>query len=451
MCFLSAGGVSIELARYFKIIKFFSLQPDNHVIFEFLGCNMRFLQLPIVRDFSAMSLKCKLIGLYGLALIPFLALAYEHVSLLELLITQEVSATSQKSVMFGEQIRSTIIMLSVMVLSLTFAMWQMLKSKEFEDKQLDEAIDEFTKNNFNYRLDPTRLGGISTMATQFNVLGLRQKRTIVKVANAMDEVISAANEMSKIVRTGSAGTAAQMESVTSVAAAVQEMANSMTSAADNSAEASIKSDESTQLAINGEQKVMNMHDEMNNIHNIVSETTLTISSLSARSLEVNNIIDVIKGIADQTNLLALNAAIEAARAGEQGRGFAVVADEVRSLATKTGEATANISQLIEKMQLEVNRIVKNVEDVDISVNKGVDMSAEAADSLRQISIHSQETRSMIAEINTALCEQKQASAEISDNIDKINHKAQENTKVIEETESTSMYLNQLANTLSNEI
>ena len=103
------------------------------------------------------------------------------------------------------------------------------------------------------------------------------------------------------------------------------------------------------------------------------------------------------------------------------------------------------------MQLEVERIVKNVEQVDGSVQNGVAMSSDAAASLRRINTQSQETRNMIAEINTALSEQNQASAEISNNIDKINQKAQENTKVIEETESTSAYLNQLANTLNNEV
>jgi len=411
---------------------------------------MTFLSLPIIRDFSGLSLKYKLICLYGLVIIPFIALTYEHVILLQQLLLQ-FDLNSSRTLELEAQIRSTLIMLIIVSLTLSVMMWQMLQSHLWESKKLSKAIQEYAKNNFDYRLDSQALGGISEMTKLFNLLGLRQRRTNDKVGNAMEEVISAASELNLAVQSGALGTATQMESVKKVSVAVQEMASQMTSAASNSSEINEKSSESTRLALNGENEVMGMHDEMNHIQSVVVETTDTINLLRTRSQEVNSIIDVIQGIAEQTNLLALNAAIEAARAGDQGRGFAVVADEVRHLATKTGEATTDISKLIGKMQTEVERIVKNVGDVEESVTKGVEISSAAANSLRQISQESQETQSMISEINDALSKQKQTSVDVSSNIDNINLKARENTDIIKETESASVYLSHLAISLNSQI
>ncbi|HFD31170.1 MAG TPA: hypothetical protein ENJ28_00455, partial [Gammaproteobacteria bacterium] len=342
---------------------------------------MSFLKWPIVRDFASTSLKIKLISLYLIAIVPFIMLGYEYISLLMEHAPKDGAVHGHN---LNEQIRATVIMIVIVCITLSVAMGQMLLSNKQELDKLKTTINEFTQHNYAYRMNACEMGDLAEMAGQINLLGLRQERTNNKVSLAMEEVISAANEMAKIFKVGTEGTIEQLRSVSEVADSINTMAQSMNNAADNSHKTQEKSKESAELALKGETEAMKVNSEMGEIHQTVTDTNNTIESLHARSQEVNSIIDVIQGIAEQTNLLALNAAIEAARAGEQGRGFAVVADEVRHLATKTAEATADINVLINKMQGEVESIVNDIQNVDNSVKEGVDISSKAAASLREI-------------------------------------------------------------------
>ena len=410
------------------------------------GKPMSFLKWPIVRDFASMSLKIKLASLYLIAIVPFIMLVYEYISLLMEHVPKDGAVHGHN---LNEQIRATVIMIAIVCITLSVAMWQMLLSNKQELDGLKKTIKEFTQHNYTYRMNACDMGDLAEMAGQINLLGLRQERTNNKVSLAMEEVISAADEMAKIFKVGTEGTIQQLRSVSEVADSINTMAQSMNSAADSSHKTQEKSKESAELALKGETEALKVNSEMDVIHHTVAETTSTIGSLHARSQEVNSIIDVIQNIAEQTNLLALNAAIEAARAGEQGRGFAVVADEVRELATKTAEATADINVLITKMQTEVESIVSDIQHVDSSVKAGVDISSQAANSLREINQQTQDTQEMIVSINHAIAEQNEVSKQVSENINNITHKAKENAVIIEEAQSTANYLGSLADTLNN--
>ena len=183
---------------------------------------------------------------------------------------------------------------------------------------------------------------------------------------------------------------------------------------------------------------------MQKIADVVRESGESIGKLSKSADQIGEIISVIDDIADQTNLLALNAAIEAARAGEQGRGFAVVADEVRKLAERTGKATTEISGMIKSIQNETAEAVKGMEAGTTEVEQGRELADKAGNSLNEIVNMSQRVMDMIQQIATATEEQSSAAEEISKNIEHISTVTEENAKGAEQSAAAAEQLNRQA-------
>ncbi|MFA6902259.1 MAG: methyl-accepting chemotaxis protein [Gallionellaceae bacterium] len=169
-----------------------------------------------------------------------------------------------------------------------------------------------------------------------------------------------------------------------------------------------------------------------------------MTSLGHRSDQIGQIVNVIKDIAEQTNLLALNAAIEAARAGEQGRGFAVVADEVRKLAERTATATAEISQMISAIQSETVNAVTTMEKGSAEVNDGVALVNQAGQSLQNINSSVKRVVQMIEQISDATRSQSEATNEITQRVEHIAEMAKENTSSVDETTQASRDLQKLS-------
>ena len=161
-------------------------------------------------------------------------------------------------------------------------------------------------------------------------------------------------------------------------------------------------------------------DKVKLIAKTIDQSAQLIKSLGERSNQIGEIVNVINDIADQTNLLALNAAIEAARAGEQGRGFAVVADEVRKLAERTGNSTAEIGTMVKSIQNEVHQIVISMENITKEVKAGVDLSTEAGGVLRNIVESADKLHLMVQQIASATEEMASTSEEINKDIETIS-------------------------------
>jgi methyl-accepting chemotaxis protein len=186
---------------------------------------------------------------------------------------------------------------------------------------------------------------------------------------------------------------------------------------------------------------------MQNTAASITDLSTLIANLDRRSDEISAILNVIKEIADQTNLLALNAAIEAARAGEQGRGFAVVADEVRKLAERTAQSTTEITGMVSTIQDETQRAVETMAICRNQAERGVALAARAGESLEEINGGADHTRRMVSEIVLATREQSNTGADIAQNIEQIARMAGENNAQVLDASRAAYTLEQLATDL----
>ena len=232
-----------------------------------------------------------------------------------------------------------------------------------------------------------------------------------QVVAAATEIASSSEEMAK-------GAQQQSSQTAQVSAAVEEMTATIVESSRNAAEAASQAKEAAEAATQGRQIVAQTIDGMNQIAQVVHESAQTIDKLSKSSDQIGEIISVIDDIADQTNLLALNAAIEAARAGEQGRGFAVVADEVRKLAERTTKATKEITDMIRAIQNETKGAVTSMEQGIKQVEGGRVLASQAGESLGAILGYAQRVREMIQQVASAGEQQSQAAEEIARSVER---------------------------------
>jgi methyl-accepting chemotaxis protein len=244
------------------------------------------------------------------------------------------------------------------------------------------------------------------------------------------------------------GSSNQRQSVTEAAVAAEQMTRNIEKIADDTRAAEQLAGDAGSMASAGEQTVRSVTEGMHRIADNVAQSASIIQTLGSRSQEITGIVQVIKDIADQTNLLALNAAIEAARAGEQGRGFAVVADEVRKLAERTSQATIEIGAMIGAIQKDTRSAVSGMETSSGRVDAGVRLAQEAAAALAQIREAANETLAKANEIAQAMDEQNAASSEIARNVERIATMADGNHAAAARTHATVQHIESLAADLS---
>nr|NMF99677.1 methyl-accepting chemotaxis protein [Aromatoleum toluolicum] len=229
----------------------------------------------------------------------------------------------------------------------------------------------------------------------------------------------------------------QTEVAGSTAAAIEQMAVSIAHVSENTDEARGNSQRTAEVAQRGEDLARDASEGIAQISETVAGAAKQIQVLRDRSGEIGEIADVIREISDQTNLLALNAAIEAARAGEQGRGFAVVADEVRKLAERTGAATAQISQVIQAVKAETESAVASIEQIVPKVDSGARRSQQAADALREIREGARDTLGRLEDVVSSMKELTAASNSVATNMQEVAQMAERSSSEIRSsTEST---------------
>jgi methyl-accepting chemotaxis protein len=301
--------------------------------------------------------------------------------------------------------------------------------------------------DLNTQFNTTREDEMGQLQNSFDRFVSSIRNTLIQVSETATSVASASAQISSSTEEMAAGSQEQTTQSEEIARAVEQMAKSIAVNSENAGEAAQTAEKAKGAAEQGGKVVLDAVSGMKQIANVVRESAGTIQNLGKSSDQIGEIVGVIEHIADQTNLLALNAAIEAARAGEQGRGFAVVADEVRKLAEQTTKATKQIAGMIQQIQSDSHGAVRTMANATKQVDEGIVLADHAGVSLHEIVEISQKVTHMVSQIAVANEEQSSTSEQISKNMEAIASVTQQTASGTQQIARAAEDLNRLTETL----
>ncbi|SDX53900.1 methyl-accepting chemotaxis protein [Pseudomonas syringae] len=340
--------------------------------------------------------------------------------------------------------------LLAMIIAVVSAIW-LLRSKLRPLSELVRQADALGAGDLSVRLNVTSNDEIGQLSGSFNKMSEALSSMVSHIRTAAQEVSSRAHALSGLSGGAYEGMEQQSGEITSMAGAVEEFSATSMNIADNMGNTERLAQENAQQTRIGRTSMEEASSSLQQIATSLTSTAKVIDTLGQRSQEIGSIVGVITSIADQTNLLALNAAIEAARAGEQGRGFAVVADEVRSLASRTREATDEISGMIASIQQETGNAISTMQQGNTLMQEGLSLNAKVASALAQIDEQSRSAGHQFAAITTATQEQSSTATMLSSNLQSIAMANSEQRQVMSNLAITAQELNGLATELRNEV
>ena len=294
------------------------------------------------------------------------------------------------------------------------------------------------------RLDEQGKSEIALMAKGFNSFASKVQALVSQVAGSVENLSNVVSDVSNIVDQTQVGSQTQRQQTEQVATAITEMTATVQEVASNANLAADSAQQADENAKSGQQIVGETVSSISSLAGEIETGANVINKLSQDAESIGSVLDVIKGIAEQTNLLALNAAIEAARAGEQGRGFAVVADEVRTLASRTQESTTEIESMIASLQEQARSAVKAITQGQEKAAASVEYASSAGKALNDITDSVATITNMNIQIATASEEQSAVAEEINQNVVNISHVADENAQASNQLATSSQDLAQLA-------
>jgi methyl-accepting chemotaxis protein len=313
-------------------------------------------------------------------------------------------------------------------------------------KNAAEALQKLAEEegDLSTRLTVNSNDEVGQLSKSFNMFIGKLHGIISQVAGSTEQVVSAADRMAEITEQTTERVANQQLETDQVATAMNEMVATVQEVSRIAKEASEATNNADSEASSGTEASNIAMKGITTLVDKIDETEAVVKKLEVESENIGAVLDVIRGIAEQTNLLALNAAIEAARAGEQGRGFAVVADEVRTLASRTRESTDEINTMITRLQTEVHDVVESMGKASEQGKDGAEKVEKAIDSLNSIASIVSTISDMNTLIASASVEQKGTTEEINQNIENISHISQQTSEDASSTKITSLELTQLS-------
>jgi methyl-accepting chemotaxis protein len=277
------------------------------------------------------------------------------------------------------------------------------------------------------------------------------KGIITQVSHSTEELSGSADSIAQIAEQTAQFATSQQSSTQTMAAAIEELVVSISHLSDNATHADELSKVSANTLEDGSGVIKQTLDSILSISDTVSNAASSLSELNSHTQQISDIIEVIRSIADQTNLLALNAAIEAARAGEQGRGFAVVADEVRNLASRSAASTQQITGMISKIQSGADASIRSMENTVNNVSRGVSLANQTSEAIASIKSHAANLTGLMGEISHTLREQSTAANEVVSTVGSITSLSEQSGDAARHVSQEAAKLKQLSRVLRQEM
>jgi len=303
------------------------------------------------------------------------------------------------------------------------------------------------EGDLTVRLDASGSDELAELAEGFNGFVEKTQAAIQQVQQATVLLHQSSENLARVSQQTVTGIHQQQSETNMAATAMTEMSATVTEVSRSAASASVSAQETNQQASEGYTIVSNTVNSINLLAGEVEKASGVIHRLESESESIGSVLDVIRGIAEQTNLLALNAAIEAARAGEQGRGFAVVADEVRTLAGRTQQSTSEIQEMIERLQAGTGEAVQVMSQSKEQVDKTVEQAQKAGDALSAITSSVSAINDMNTQIATASEEQASVTEGVTENVNNINNVASQTSDGAEQISQATTNLVNISNQL----
>ncbi|KAF2410324.1 methyl-accepting chemotaxis protein [Pseudomonas antarctica] len=353
--------------------------------------------------------------------------------------SQAISAYAERTVMVG----LAIMLLSGVLIGL-FSLWLINRNLILPIRSLIDYVTQLSRGRFAERVASRRQDELGHLAAAANTLRDFLAETFSRLQRSATDLVSASGELSSIAGQMANGTHEQFNRTDQVATAMTEMSATAQEVARHAASASRAADEADHSAREGGEVMRVTIATIGQMRNEILNTGTIIRRLETDSVRIGKVLEVIRGIAEQTNLLALNAAIEAARAGEAGRGFAVVADEVRSLAQRTAASIIEINQIIHAVQTGAVDAAEAIVSGQSCSDDSVEKVSQAGAMLNHITQAVEAIRDMNRQIATAAEEQTSVAEDISRNITQITTVATANMDNVQRTEAASQNLRGLS-------